>query len=75
MNRCLANISMCVISLGALLAGCSKPAVQQTTPDARTSASMVDSANNAVKKALEPKPLVVPADSVIAVVLDQSISS
>jgi hypothetical protein len=36
---------------------------------------MAESANNAVKKVLEPKPLVVPADSVIPVVLDQSISS
>jgi hypothetical protein len=75
MNRCLANVSMCVISLGALLAGCSKPADQQSTPDASASPSMVDSANKAVKKALEPKPLVVPADTVVAVVLDQSISS
>jgi hypothetical protein len=75
MNRCLANISMCVLSLGALLAGCSKPSDQQSTPDASASPSMVDSANKAVKKALEPKPLVVPADTVVAVVLDQSISS
>jgi hypothetical protein len=36
---------------------------------------MADSAKSAVKKALEPKPLVVPADTVIAVVLDQTISS
>ena len=75
MNRCLANISMCAISLGALLVGCSKPADQQSGPDANASSSVVDSANKAVKKALGPKPLVVPADTVIAVVLDQSISS
>jgi hypothetical protein len=36
---------------------------------------MADAAKSAVKKALEPKPLVVPADTVIAVVLDQTISS
>jgi hypothetical protein len=36
---------------------------------------MAESAKNAVKKAIEPKPLVVPADTVIAVVLDQTISS
>lgn len=75
MNRCLTNVSMCAISLVGLLAGCSKPADQQTGPDANASPSMVDSANKAVKKALEPKPLVVPADTVIAVVLDQTISS
>ncbi len=36
---------------------------------------MADAAKTAVKKALEPKPLVVPADTVIAVVLDQTLSS
>ena len=36
---------------------------------------MTESAKTAVKKALEPKPLVVPADTIIAVVLDQTISS
>jgi len=75
MNRCLANISMCAMSLGALLAGCSKPADQQSGPDANASSSVADSANKAVKRVLEPKPLVVPADTVVSVVLDQSISS
>jgi len=75
MNRCLATVSMCAISLGTLLAGCQKPADQQTGPDANASSSMADSANKAVKRALEPKPLVVPADTVVSVVLDQSISS
>ena len=36
---------------------------------------MSDAAKTAVKKVLEPKPLVVPADTVIAVVLDETISS
>jgi len=36
---------------------------------------MAEAAKSAVKKAIEPKPLVVPADTVIAVVLDQTISS
>lgn len=75
MNRCLAIVSLCAISIGALLAGCQKPADQQSTSDANSSSSMAESAKTAVKKALEPKPLVVPADTVIAVVLDQSISS
>jgi len=36
---------------------------------------MAEAAKSAVKNAIEPKPLVVPADTVIAVVLDQTISS
>jgi hypothetical protein len=36
---------------------------------------MTDTAKDAVKRAIEPKPLVVPADTVIAVVLDQTVSS
>ncbi|MGB7588604.1 MAG: hypothetical protein WBM00_07845 [Solirubrobacterales bacterium] len=75
MNRCLATISLSAISIGALVAGCQKPADQQSGPDANSSSSVADSAKTAVKKVLEPKPLVVPADTVIAVVLDQTISS
>src|SRR5260370_2352196 len=36
---------------------------------------MADAAKTAVKKCIEAKPLVIPADTVIAVVLDQTISS
>ncbi|HUC54530.1 MAG TPA: hypothetical protein VMR90_10810 [Candidatus Cybelea sp.] len=76
MNRCLRTISLSAISLGALVAGCQKPADQQSSsPDANSTPSMAETANNAVKKVLEPKPLVVPADTVIPVVLDESISS
>jgi hypothetical protein len=75
MNRFLATISLSAFSIGALLSGCQKPADQQSTPDANSSSSAAESAKAAVKKVLEPKPLVVPADTMIAVVLDQSISS
>jgi hypothetical protein len=75
MNCRLAAISLSAFSIGALLAGCQKPADQQSGPDANASPSMAEAANNAVKKAIEPKPLVVPADTVIVVVLDQTISS
>src|SRR5947208_9531783 len=75
MNRCLAAISMSALSVGMLVAGCQKPADQQSGPDAKSSPSMAEAAKTAVKKALEPKPLVVPAETVIAVVLDQTISS
>src|SRR5258708_11342231 len=75
MNRCLATISLSALTVGMLVAGCQKPADQQSSPDANSSPSMAEAAKTAVKKAIEPRPLVVPADTVIAVVLDQTISS
>ena len=75
MNRFLVTISLSVLSLGMLVAGCQKAADQQSSPDANSSPSMAESAKTAVQRAIEPKPLVVPADTVIAVVLDQTISS
>ncbi len=75
MNRRLAAISLSVFSVGVLVAGCQKSADQQSSPDANASPSMAESAKTAVNKALAPKPLVVPADTVIAVVLDQTLSS
>ena len=66
----VSSICACFLAMG-----CQKPADPQTGPDASASPSMTDAAKTAVKKALEPKPLVVPADTVIAVVLDQTISS
>jgi len=77
-RRC-ASILGSSLLLGLLIAGCQgqKSADQQAGGDANanSSPSMTESAKSAVKKALEPKPLVVPADTVIAVVLDQTISS
>src|SRR5712664_4580132 len=75
MNRYLAAISLSALSVGMLVAGWQKPADQSSNPDANASPSMAEAAKSAVKKAIEPKPLVVPADTVIAVVLDQTISS
>jgi len=75
MNRFLATISLSVLSVGMLVGGCQKAADQQSSPDANSSPSVAESANSAVKRALEPKPLVVPSETVIAVVLDQTISS
>ena len=75
MNRRLALMSLSALSIGTVLAGCQKSADQQSTPDANTTPSMAEAAKSAVKKAIEPKPLVVPADTIIAVVLDQTISS
>jgi len=75
MNRRFALFSLCAFSIGAVVVGCQKAADQQSTPDANATPSVTDAAKTAVKKAIEPKPLVIPADTVIAVVLDQTISS
>jgi hypothetical protein len=76
MNRCLATISLSAFSLAVLVAGCQKSADQQSSsPDASAAPSVGDAAKTAVKRVIEPKPLVIPADTVIAVVLDQTISS
>src|SRR6267378_4464224 len=75
MNRRFTAASLSAFLIGAILAGCQKPADQSSSPDANASPSMAEAAKSAVKKAIEPKPLVVPADTVIAVVLDQTISS
>src|SRR5258708_37352808 len=75
MNRHLVASSLSAFFIGALGEGCQKPADQQANPDANAAPSMAESAKSAVKKAIEPKPLVVPADTAIVVVLDQTISS
>ncbi len=71
MNRRFASILLSSFCIGLLVAGCQKTADQQSGPDANSSPSVAD----AVKKAIEPKPLIVPADTVLAVVLDQTLSS
>lgn len=78
-RRC-GSIVVCSLFFGLLIAGCQgqKSANQQAAgadATASSSPSAAESAKNAVKRALEPKPLVVPADTVISVVLDQTISS
>jgi len=75
MNRVLAFAQVFFLGLILFVVGCQKPADQQPSADATPAPSMAESAKTAVTKALEPKPLVVPADAVLAVVLDQTISS
>jgi hypothetical protein len=80
MIRRFASLVVCSLFLGLFIAGClgRKSADQQAGgPDAaaNSSPSAAESAKNVVKRALEPKPLFVPADTVISVVLDQTISS
>jgi hypothetical protein len=68
-------ILVCSFSFSLLIAGCQKPADQQPGADANASPSMTESAKTAVKKVLEPKPIVVPGDTVLTVALDQTLSS
>jgi hypothetical protein len=75
MNHRLALLSLSAFSLGALVVGCQKSADQPSSPDANAAPSVTDAAKDAVKKVIAPKPLVVPADTVIPVVLDQTITS
>jgi hypothetical protein len=75
MNRRFASIAVCLLCTGLFAASCNKSADQPSGTDANSAPSAAESAKTAVKKALEPKPLVVPADTVLAVVLDQTISS
>jgi len=60
------------------MGGCqNEKAADQAVADANSSSSpsVAESAKSAVKKVLQPKPVVVPADTVLTVVLDQSLSS
>jgi len=64
MNRRFAPIAVCLLCTGLFAASCGKSADQASSPDANSSPSVAESAKTAVKKALEAKPLVVPADTV-----------
>jgi hypothetical protein len=79
MNRRLISLTTFFCCTAILTAGCGKTADQQASPDANSAAnsspSMAESAKSAVKKIIEPKPLVVPADTVLTVVLDQTLST
>ena len=79
MNRCLATMSLCAFGSVFLLGGCQKSADQQSAPDANSSAPSSDSstpkAEAAKAEAPRPRPIVVPADTVITVVLDEPVGS
>jgi hypothetical protein len=75
MNRFSFLVVVSFLGANLFAVGCQKSADQQSGTSATPAPSMADSAESAVKNALEPKPLVVPADAVLAVVLDQTISS
>jgi len=87
--RRFSNLSLCAITLALALTGCSKSADQAANnSDSATDSSGASdsssgsskstkskSAMTAMKEAIAPKPLVVPADTAIEVVLDESLSS
>ncbi len=75
MNRFLYFVAVCFLGASFFAVGCQKSADQPSGTGSTPAPSMADAAKSAVKKALEPKPLIVPADTVLAVVLDQTISS
>jgi hypothetical protein len=75
MNRRYTSLCLVVLCASLLAMGCQSSGDQPAGTGANASPSMAESAKSAVKKALEPKPLVVPAETVLNVVLDQTISS
>jgi hypothetical protein len=79
MKRSLATVFLCAFGSIFLLGGCQKSADQQqsSATDANSSAPASESAKSTPKaEAPRPKPpLVVPADTVITVVLDEAVGS
>lgn len=81
MIRRFSNLWIGVITLAMALTGCSKSADQAANSDsaADSSASSSGGAGSKTKSAMKqkdaPKPVVVPADTAIPVVLDQTLSS
>ena len=85
MNRRLLHASVVAFSFALVLAGCQKSADQQSASsatDANSSAtgaasspSAPDAAKSSDKRPEPPKPIIVPADTVLSVVLDQAVGS
>jgi hypothetical protein len=77
MNRLYSSILLGGALLSAVAAGCnSKSADQQTPSDSSSPVSdAVKSAEKKVAAVVAPKPLVVPASTVISVVLDQTLGT
>jgi hypothetical protein len=82
MNRRFATASLPALSLLLALAGCQKSADQQqaAATDANSSSASADSGASSSKPAVReapprPKPIVVPAETVISVVLDEPVGS
>ena len=78
MNRRLATAFLSSFGLIALLAGCQQKSAdqQQAAADSNSAAPGSDAAQSTPKQpAPKPRPLVVPAETVISVVLDEPVGS
>jgi len=79
MNCRLLSLSLSAACFALLLTGCNKSADQQSAQsatDATSSAPSAESSKSAARRPEPPpKPIVVPAETVISVVLDQAVGS
>lgn len=80
MTRINSALTVASLALFLALSGCQKSADQasdssSTASSDGTKGSTASSAKSAIREALAPKPLVVPAETTIAVVLDETLSS
>jgi hypothetical protein len=78
MHRRLATVSLCTFGSIFLLGGCQKSADQQqsSATDSNSSTPATESGSSTPKaEAPRPRPVVVPADTVISVVLDEAVGS
>jgi hypothetical protein len=75
MNRSLFRGMLSLLSFVIALAGCTKSSNQPATSDTASSSSPSSSASAPKAAAPKPRPMVVPADTSISVVLDQQLAS
>ena len=83
MTRSLSSFAISLINLSFILAGCQKPADQQTTSSGNNAAQAPTETQSAANQPVNapaqappaPAPIVVPRGTAIEVVLDQSLSS
>ena len=77
MFRRLSNLSLCAIAITLAFAGCQKSLDQPSSSatDPNPSPSTAEKVKSAVREAVAPKPIIVPAETAIQVTLDQSLSS
>jgi hypothetical protein len=75
MNRSLYAGVLCLLSLASGLAGCAKSSNQSPVSDTAPSSSPSSSASAKKAAAPKPRPIIVPADTSISVVLDQPVGS
>ena len=80
MFRRFTKFPVCAFTLALALTGCSKSADQAANSDsaansASNSGSSSSGSSKSIKDMIVPKPLVVPADTAVDVVLDESLSS